>query len=832
MLLMAAVWFGLQAPFGLNVGEDGGTLYLFDRTRRGEIPHLDFISGYGAAYFYWHAAILRWLGTDLLSIRWVLAVVNATNTALLFVIGRWLMPRSGAVAGAVAYVVMLPVVTTTSCSFNVPYPCWYTLLFWLTGLLLLDRWRVDQRRRWLVVVGALCALSFAFKPNTGAFNLIAVALSIVVVVGPSWSLLRSLLVVAAGFVLVVLPVVLREWWLLGWSRLLRDVLFVGAGFEQLFYIPYRVQLATTSSLLIGGLIWARFGRRVSWLAPAGLCATVVGVLVVAVAAPMPDGFVVAVRLRAEEIAFAVVLAALVLTFVLLLERRRADAEPLVRAQQQRHWFVFSAALLLLLGVYPRSDYFHLSYSAPLVWVLAAALLWRFVAPSWVCGAAAILGLGLVALPQAAVVAQVLRYLAGQPGLERLTLKRAPVLARQDGFGRPLRDLVSLVRRLDELDPDSHRLVTFPDLDLVAFLSARAVPTRIGYFYPGWPDHQVEAEVVAALCQQPPPLAVVADPPPLFFADAPAYFLLLRQFLETRYQTAQRFGENVLLQRRAAGAGQAATFLPEPVPELTDVEEIRAVGRPSEVLPLVETWNAAVGRRRLTFLRVIGERGDYRAAWRLATYPLPAAGRENEEFRSALFNIALRQLLRGPISSATAVPSPSLIDTAVAWQNEPDVRLRVFAAWLIGMRHSGAEERRDAAQIAWRDPQPLVRLAVAAEWFRSDDPQEVFRELASQMAAGSPLAPLVLRRRLTDLCGDHASACIEEIAASDRAEMRAVAMVLAATGVRGVEKFVARLLSDPDPRVRSAAEWAQRLRAQKCLAPEEVSVAVAEEGSSR
>ncbi|MFI4982870.1 MAG: glycosyltransferase family 39 protein, partial [Nevskiales bacterium] len=297
IVALALTYFGLLAAYGLNLGEEGGTVYLIYRTFAGQRPYIDFISGYTPGYFYWHALVLRLLGVSLLPIRLCLVVVHTASALLLYRVSRYLVAPRYAVLPPLMYMALLPVVPATSCSFNVPYPSWYAVLFWLLGVHLLLRCLCAPRKGDLLVAGLLAGLSFSFKPNSGLFQLAATALCVVCACGArpapergasrwlQWSVMagtlggvavifrthllsregaifvapivalaaswlvhgfpadasaerkpmRAMLLLATGFGVVSAPWLLYFYPQLGWSRFTHDVLFVNTGYEQFFY---------------------------------------------------------------------------------------------------------------------------------------------------------------------------------------------------------------------------------------------------------------------------------------------------------------------------------------------------------------------------------------------------------------------------------------------------------------------------------------------------------------------------------------------------------------------------------------------------------------------
>ncbi|MCK6556440.1 glycosyltransferase family 39 protein [Candidatus Binatia bacterium] len=768
----ALAYFGLLAPYGLNVGEEGGTVYLIDRTLHGQRPYIDFISGYTPGFFYWHALLLDVFGTNLLVLRAALVLVHAVTVLVLYTLARTLVPPRYAALGAFAYAALLPVVPAVSCSFNVVYPAWYAILLWAVGIHALRRWSADGRAVWLLLAGALAGLNFSFKPNSGLFNLAAAVLSVSFLcnaetqsapgrpwktIAANWlvpaavlggvavvfrshlfgqeGLLLVLPIVAltavcllayperavsghgpggiaatgsllAGFAVVSGPWLAYYLWQLGWTRFAREVLFIDAGYEQFFYLAYRPPAWRDAALAAGlaGLVAMAYacsrGRVSGRSLLAGLFALVAGTAAwLGLAAPMPEGFQRSVLMRVQDASFA---AAILVHWAAIGclsagVADRMDGRPGGAQRRRDLLLLLVAALFLYLTVYPRSDFFHLVFSAPFTLVLAAALsywlvaLWRAGLPvrigSLLDGtvvAAVAAGLVVIAAPQLALCVDVAMYpfAPERSGLVSVPLKRAPLLVRADGSGQPMRDLAAVVDYLERAQQPGDRLFTFPNLDLLCFLAGLHTPARIGYFYSGWPDHIVEAEVVDALTRQPPRFAVVANPAPLYFSDSPAYFFMLREHIRAGYRPVGRAGTFALLVRAgdaappfdAAPQSEVSPSADDPAStvcerRVTDgdsaalgaclaaadartatalLQRARETDSPEAALALAELFAngqlAASPPAALFALRVVGELGDARAAARLLRAPLPENGPARDAVSTALFNIAIRGLL--------------------------------------------------------------------------------------------------------------------------------------------------------------------------------------------
>lgn len=619
-------YFSLFIHFGFNLDDEGTLLAQFYRTYLGELPYRDFHMGYTPSGHYFHAALFRLFGVSVVPLRCALAVCHALVAALLFVIGRRLMPPAFAVLPPLAYCALMPCYPGEFASFNTPYPSWYVVLFLVAGFWMLLRFLESGRLAWVAGSGILTGLCFAFKPNVGLFQLASGGLVFLLVLEPPaggrasrwqgalwWALalgvagglaavfasqasardvlifllpiavvlatltvrraagrsddrpahglLGSGLLYAAAALVTFGPWVVLFVLALGAQRFGRQVLFIGTGFEQLYYTafhlagPWDWMLVTAVGALVGiGLV----GR--ARLLPPRLTLTVAATAVLAVLvmmrrAEMPEGFHAAVVSRAEDLSFTATLlvhwAALAAALPLLWKRRRSRREQTTLA-------VLVAALAMYLQLYPRSDFMHLITAVPLTLVLAAALAARFT--GWLPEEAslrrvvrvALVGgtLGFLAFWISPSLQSVLTWDRGPAwrshaalGLERvpvtLELGRAPRLQN-------LHDTVAYIRANTA---PGEAIFPFPGIEIVCFLADRENVTRHGYFFTGWPGHEVEAEVVSTLAARPPRLVVILHAHQLFFLNAPAYYFALREFIQEHYRQVRGFGNYVVLARR-------------------------------------------------------------------------------------------------------------------------------------------------------------------------------------------------------------------------------------------------------------------------------------------
>lgn len=444
------------------------------------------------------------------------------------------------------------------------------------------RRRLNRGLWWAWWLGVLLGLALVFSGRAGAREmelfLLPVSVSALVVlwrsaVVPATTghprVLPCAAILGGGFLAVNVPWLAWAHHLLGTQRFLERVLFFGADFEKFYFIAHPPVLG---GLLVGLaavvlLVAAPTRLRGSRLSPQlamvlGFIASAAGLYAAVRFRPMPQGFFHAVMSEFEFRVFAA--TQLIHWLGLWIWMRSIGTTREHRGPSLNLCVLCVGALFLYLQLYPRTDFMHWVTAAPMSAALAAYLIGRLSEawssersgmPRWVIPAILVspmLFVGSLRMHRAinARIDMVAGRLQRAPEV-RLANSRAPVsinVGRAGDYG----ELSALLNFLDEATVPGERIFTFPSLDIVSYLSGRNNPTRHGYFFPGWPGHEVEAEVIAALETTPPRFVVVRHWHPLFFARASLYYYALDDFIEQNYRQYARFGSYLVFAHRSTG----------------------------------------------------------------------------------------------------------------------------------------------------------------------------------------------------------------------------------------------------------------------------------------
>ncbi len=533
-----------------------------------------------------------------------------------------------------------------------------------------SRWQVALW--WLLAAGISGGLAGVFGSqastrDVGIFLLPVIAVLVVLaarrIAGrsadvPSHGLFATGVVFGLATAAAIVPWIVVFIRALGRQRFMRLVLFIGAGFERYYYVPFHYAGPWDSALVVAVIAAACLGflararRLPRTLFFAGAAIGGVGAAIALWRADMPEGLHAAVVSRTEDLSFTATLvvhwAALATMLPVLWSRRRTPRELTSLA-------ILIGAYSMYLQLYPRSDFMHVIAAVPLTLVLGAGLAAGLAAamaetPGLGAPARVLLIGGTLAFAAFRVVPNLGAIATWEHGpawrqLATLDLRGAP-LGLELGRWPRLRTLHDAATYVNANTAEGEAVFTFPAIELVAFLADRPQATRRGHFFPAWPGHDVEAEVVDALAAAPPRLVVVLHAHQFFFVGAPAYYYALREFLAARYRQVAQFGDYAVLARH--DVPDEALHMPDGVPDTP---------------PGVDAWSmsssasAALEARYGDALRGLPEE-RLAAATQLAAdrldYPWPPVAALLDDPDPRIRGAAL-QALAGAVDPGVAVP---------------------------------------------------------------------------------------------------------------------------------------------------------------------------------
>jgi hypothetical protein len=565
--------FAYARAFGdygiFDIPDEGVLLVQSFRVASGQVPYVDFETGYGPVYFLLQATLVLWNGIE--GVRFGLALVHGLAAACCYALARRIV-GSGLAVAAVALLVawFLPVAPAKGAAFNVPYPSWYAGLAGAVLPFLLDP-RAPHPRWDAFLAGMLAGLVFAMKPNSGALYLAGSAAAIVLgggagAAGPlGWATLvlaavavaafaapaasvptylalatpaiamaalggtrgaadrdsaPSLVALGAGFAAVAAALFAAPFMVLGPEAFAKEALLLGARVGEIYALglPWPVGIATA-----GGLIGFFFPER-RGVAPA--------VAVIAAAAAMVDGARGAAHpaaaLRQGGETAALVVAPLAVWGALAALRRPGRPELVAPA---------AVATAGILQLFPRADFLHLLPLAPLLVPLALRL-WRGlvarlpVGPA--LGRAVLVGVPLAvaagrALPTGAIVAD---RLAGR--LVPVDVGGTRLVVRAEGAGRLLA-LAEAAAVVHAGVRDDEPVATFPACGIVPFFARRLPAGEHDYFFPGRPSRGEAAVLALRLGDEYPRMGVTCDVSDTALAGAWEYYPEMVGLFLARYR---------------------------------------------------------------------------------------------------------------------------------------------------------------------------------------------------------------------------------------------------------------------------------------------------------
>ena len=548
-----------------DFGDEGLQLAQAWRVSHGQLPYVDFHTGYGPLYFWMQGALVSWAGLE--AVRWMLVGLHAAAAMLVYLITRRLLGSALATVAVLLEVAFfLPLAPSRGVPFLIPYPAWYVSLAALAIAFLLQRTQPSAAR--FLVSGALAGAAFAMKVNSGLL-LAAAAASVAVLAGerreagPAGKAVLGLvglgsvlLVAETGLTIsawVLAPPVLGLAWLgrgrgapdgytgprlaalaagflpvaafcyapsfvrLGPQRFGRQALLLGAGFAGTYAVAYPWPAALGAA--VGLAAFALADRTPRSVLAAGAAATLA--LAVLTGARSAPSLAAAPRLAAEVSTLALVPLAVWAAIGAL--RRRVDPALLGPA---------AVAALAALQLYPRPDFEHLAQVAPVLLPLGLRA-WRRCVEMLSPAPAVVVAVPLLlAAARFAPTAVTLGRLA-TGAREEVRVASTRLLIAPEGAER-LRALAAAVDAVQRNTAPPDLVLTFPACAIVPFFAERLPAGPHDYFFPGRPDRAEVAALSQHLAAAPPPVAVTCSAPGSDLARAWDAYPELVRFITTRY----------------------------------------------------------------------------------------------------------------------------------------------------------------------------------------------------------------------------------------------------------------------------------------------------------
>ncbi len=395
---------------------------------------------------------------------------------------------------------------------------------------------------------------------------------------------------------------------LGIAGFSREILLLGAGVEEI-YLLYYPDISAWSGLVLLGMAAA---LALPWLIGRGLLSLRCGMVAVAIAGLgglaalivfglAPEGLLLSVGMQIENLSYFLI--PLVLSAAVAAWCARIPAEDSTSGTGGGLVGTLLAfGLLHFLQLFPRIDFMHVVISMPSALVVAAGALWRseLMAAGWLSAldegqrqrrtffirvvATTPILLVLLARLGPFVEARV-AFDDGRPGLRPMTAMELPAMPVEIETDRDhnLRELREVARFVATHSRPEDPIFVFPALGILPFLIDRATPVPHDYFFAGRPSHADEAVMRGQIEAARPPLVVTLNDRLGYFSAAPAYYFILRDFVQEGWQVVRRIGRfDVLARRDLVESGEIKA---EPNLRSDAFDQRWAAGRRRETLAL-------------------------------------------------------------------------------------------------------------------------------------------------------------------------------------------------------------------------------------------------------
>ncbi len=781
-------YFLLFLHFGYQPEDEGTLLFQFDRVVRGDIPYVDFHTGYTPGFFYGGAALLEWFGRSTTSVRVALAVMNALSAAGLYAFGRKIAGPALALVAPLLWIAFLPAPTGDFASFNIPYPTWPATLAWVAVALCLLSWSERGGLARVACTSLAAAAAFAVRPDAGAFtmaaavwvlvafsrisgaadrvagiaaalfmgvgvwfafdfrlwgsdalvHLVPTAVIVALSCGPLAArfardehprALAALTVLAVPFLLVSVAWMIPLYRLLGHDLFLREVLLVGAGYADLYYVGHEPPQAYAVVVVVATLVFAGVGQAVrrGFGAPhvflaGGVAAALVGVASLATVGLMPEGFLASIRLEIENAAFWFAVVANFTGVSVLARAARAGR----RGAFERGLAVaVPLAVAMYLQLFPRSDFMHQITGVPLTAVLGAALLARVSRwwelgrwPAWLPARPTVRATLLASAFAVACSALIpaargpLLVISGQH--EPLDMPASAPVRVPLGTGDELVAQAKVAAFLSARTEPGEPLLAFPASAGLLFLADRTHAVSHDYWFPGRPDHAEEQRMLSLLGDRRPRYIVTLNSTWIFFQHSAAYFADLREWAVRDYRLVARYGRHDILARRdlpdLPALGEVEVWRPEgPLEDLAEpwLPRRRQAARRWVAGLTPESAEAARlpedPRRAVLTMRAVRDIGDLRATALAVRGLESASSRVHKEARVAL-GAAADCLVPAPHRWADDIDEAAYYDYVARfaervpdWRLDGDDRVRRFGNAVDLVLQAARDKRRADGQ---------------------------------------------------------------------------------------------------------------------------------------
>ena len=238
---------------GIDLADEGFLAYSAVRVLDGEIPNRDFVSLQSPLSFYTVAAVFKFFGTSLITLRTLGLCIYIAITLLVYAIARHLTgPILALMAAILAAILGMPFFNFT------PFAVWHGIVTSLITILFTLKFTATNQRRWALLAGTTTALAMLSRHDQGFYLMIAVliyALTIKHAIRKKPNLGRMLGFWAVGIAAITVPLAIY-WTICGalpymFRQLVIFPLTTYAKTSSTPFPVFRLGLPLQTSLIIG-----------------------------------------------------------------------------------------------------------------------------------------------------------------------------------------------------------------------------------------------------------------------------------------------------------------------------------------------------------------------------------------------------------------------------------------------------------------------------------------------------------------------------------------------------------------------------------------------------